>query len=179
MLSVTPKDTIEISWSTPLTDGCLPLLGYTIERDGQIVEASLDPSLHTYTDSIGASDIGIVHTYRVRAFNNARLNSDQPNTGFSIWSEPLTIKVGLKPKAPTNLHQTRIISETEIEIEWNSGGNYLNDLAEEILVNPPTFAYRVYLDDGEGNEPDLVYDTGASALTTVVVVKDLLVGHTY
>ena len=40
-------------------------------------------------------------------------------------------------------------------------------------------AFRVYLDDGEGNEPVKVFDTGSSSLTTTAVLRELQVGHSY
>jgi len=38
---------------------------------------------------------------------------------------------------------------------------------------------RVYLDDGSGNEPTLVYDTGCKALTNLVTLTKLKTGSTY
>ena len=40
-------------------------------------------------------------------------------------------------------------------------------------------SYRVYSDDGSGNQPKLVYDTGRGAITNLVTIRGLVTGHTY
>lgn len=70
--------------------------------------------------------------------------------------------VGLKPNAPENLSLFQILSETSMQITFDEGA--------EILNNPPTLAYRVYLDDSSGNNPELVYDTGRKALTNLITL---------
>lgn len=47
------------------------------------------------------------------------------------------------------------------------------------MGNPSTTAYKIYLDDGSGNEPQLVYDTGRKSLTNLVTISDLETGKTY
>jgi hypothetical protein len=91
--------------------------------------------------------------------------------GVSIYSEPITITIGERPNPPTQLQQVQLISLTQIQITWTK------DLP--IADNPVTTAFRVYLDDLEGNEPHLVYDTGAQALTNMITLNDLTTGNTY
>jgi len=40
-------------------------------------------------------------------------------------------------------------------------------------------SYRVYSDDGSGNTPSLVYDTGRGAMTNLVTIRGLVTGQTY
>jgi hypothetical protein len=63
------------------------------------------------------------------------------------------------------------VQPDQVQITWTKGS--------DIAGNPELLAYRVYLDDGSGNDPALVYDTGSRALTTLVTITDLMVGHTY
>ena len=79
--------------------------------------------------------------------------------------------VGLKPNPPQNVSRVNILSETSIQISFEEGS--------EIQDNPPTLAYRVYLDNGTGNDAELVYDTGRKALTNLITLSDLKIGHSY
>jgi len=88
--------------------------------------------------------------------------------GASVYSQTLTITVGVKPNAPINLVVNEIVSATDIEVTWSDGA--------AIASNPPIVAYRVYLDDFSGNAPALVYDTGRSALTNLFTINGLSIG---
>ena len=93
------------------------------------------------------------------------------HAGESIYSEPILFTVGHVPNAPKNLRMVEITSETSVRITWTQG--------DAITSNPETLAYRVYLDDGSGNEPALFYDTLSSALTNDVTLTGLKTGATY
>lgn len=58
-----------------------------------------------------------------------------------------------------------------MQVTWTEGA--------VIATNPSVKAYRVYLDDGSGNDPQLVYDTGLKSLTNLVSIAGLNIGHTY
>jgi hypothetical protein len=91
--------------------------------------------------------------------------------GDSVYSQSLTVTVGIKPNAPTNLVINEILTASEIQVTWQDGA--------AITDNPPIIAYRVYLDDFSGNPPALIYDTGSGSLTNVFTVNGLTVGQTY
>jgi len=42
-----------------------------------------------------------------------------------------------------------------------------------------TLSYRVYSDDGSGNKPKLVYDTGRGAISNLVTIRGLVTGLSY
>jgi hypothetical protein len=48
-----------------------------------------------------------------------------------------------------------------------------------IVGNPLTLSYRVYLDDGSGNLPQVVFDSKQQARTNIVTLKDLVSSNTY
>lgn len=45
--------------------------------------------------------------------------------------------------------------------------------------NPITTSYRVYLDDGSGNEPSIAWDSTESSLTNIATLAKLKTGHVY
>ena len=75
------------------------------------------------------------------------------------------------PNAPVNLAIVQTLSATEIQIGWDPGS--------EIVSNPVTKSYRVYLDDGSGNDPVLWHDSASQAISTVALLRDLHTGMTY
>jgi hypothetical protein len=92
LIDVVPDSTLTLGWTAPLTDGCLTILSYTVSKDGVDHATDIDPSLTSYTDDITTDgSIGDLITYQIKALNHA---------GESIYSESLTIMVGLKPNQP-------------------------------------------------------------------------------
>jgi hypothetical protein len=92
LVEVVPEFTLTVGWDAPLIDGCLTILSYTIAKDGTDHVTDIDPSLTSYTDDITTGgSIGDLITYQIKAVNYA---------GESIYSESLTIMVGLVPNAP-------------------------------------------------------------------------------
>ena len=51
MTSVTPMTELVYEWDTPASDGCLPILSYTLWKDG-VLKTNIDPSLTSFTDNI-------------------------------------------------------------------------------------------------------------------------------
>jgi fibronectin type 3 domain-containing protein len=45
--------------------------------------------------------------------------------------------------------------------------------------NPAILAYKIYLDDGSGNQASMVYNTQQKSLTNTAVVPNLITGHVY
>lgn len=148
-----------------MTDRCLTILSYTIAKDGVDIPALsvVHPSLTQVDDDIQLNGaVGTQLTYKLKARNQA---------GFSVYSEELTITVGFLPSQPLNLVATQMISESEVQLTW--------DKPQEILSNPAILAYKIYLDDGSGNQASMVYSTSSKSLTNVANVRDLIVGHVY
>jgi hypothetical protein len=123
------------------------------------------PSSNSYTDDISDAAVyplGATITYQIRAYNHA---------GPSPYSVPLVVTVGVPPSAPSfpaNIQDaiTRRFSETSVQIEWAAD--------VQIVNNPTTNFYRLYLDDLSGNEPAPI-----AAETPQLVLKDLVLGHSY
>ena len=89
-----------------MRDGCLTILSYTVAKNGSDHLTNIDPSLTQLTDRIEVGgSIGDLITYEIKALNHA---------GSSIYSESLTIMVGLKPNPPQNVSRVHILSETSI-----------------------------------------------------------------
>ena len=148
LLAITPGDQLTLGWDAPMSDGCLTILSYTLvkEQEGSapIEITGISPSYITYVDDIssGEGSVGQVLSYWLKALNKA---------GESVLSEKIEITVGYVPSAPTTLQISDFVSQTQIQVTWQDG--------PEIIDNPATLAYRVYLDDRSGNPPSLVYDT--------------------
>lgn len=64
-----------------------------------------------------------------------------------------------------------MISESEVQLSW--------DKPQEITLNPAILAYKIYLDDGSGNQASMVYTTMSKSLTNIANVQNLIVGHVY
>ena len=95
MLSVAPASTLVFGWDVPDSDGCLPILHYTLNKNGVDLEVEISPSLIEYEDDISTGgQIGDQITYKIKAVNIA---------GESPYCEDLTVTVGNVPNAPTNL----------------------------------------------------------------------------
>jgi hypothetical protein len=163
LVSIEPDVELIIGWNVPVSDGCLPILSYTLSRDNGDHIMNIAPSLKQITDDLSVSgSTGDVISYKLKAKNQA---------GFSTYSQTLVVKVGSVPNAPVSLTTVKFNIANEVQVTWNEGS--------AIAGNPPTLAYRVYLDDGSGNEPVLAYDTGKRALTNLVTIKGLTTGQTY
>lgn len=95
LVAVTPNTEATIGWTRPLTDGCLTIKSYTVNKDGLDHQSLIDPSLTTFTDDIRVDGaIGTLITYKVKAINEA---------GQSMYSQELKVTVGQVPNAPSNL----------------------------------------------------------------------------
>jgi len=106
LISVVPDDSLILGWDAPLKDGCLSILSYTVAKNGVEHLTNIDPSLTQISDNIEVGgSIGDLITYEIKALNHA---------GASIYSESLTIMVGLKPNPPQNVSRVQILSETSI-----------------------------------------------------------------
>jgi hypothetical protein len=44
-----------LEWDKPLDDGCLPLLSYTIWKDGADYDSSIPSTANTFTDDLSNS----------------------------------------------------------------------------------------------------------------------------
>jgi hypothetical protein len=81
-----------LGWVVPVSDGCLPILGYTVAKDGSDHILNISPSLVSVTDDLSVSgSVGEIITYKIKAINSA---------GSSSYSEILTITIGNVPNAP-------------------------------------------------------------------------------
>jgi hypothetical protein len=142
----------------------LTIRSYTIEKNGLEYATQISPTLTSYQDSLSNGDgsVGASISYRIKALNEA---------GESVYSEALNIIVGTVPNAPQNLVKLEHPAADKVKITWEEG--------IELIDNPPILAYRVYLDDGSGNDPVKVYDTGHRSLTNFVTINDLIIGHVY
>ena len=103
--SVTPQSPLTYGWQAPLSDGCLAILSYTVNKDGADYALGLNPTATRFIDDISVGgNIGEKITYKIKAVNYA---------GESPYCEPLTVTVGLVPSAPTGLVINKIISQTD------------------------------------------------------------------
>ena len=163
MLSVVPNSVLTISWERPYTDGCLPVKHYRVNKDGVDLPHLVTPSATFFADDISTGgSIGTEITYKVKAVNV---------NGESLYSEDFTVTIGVVPNPPLNLKQVKTVSQTAIQVAWEPG------LA--IASNPVTLRYKVFLDDGSGNEPVRVWDTETHALSNIATLTGLRTGHTY
>ena len=90
--SIVPSTSLMLSWKRPDLDGCLPIMHYRVNKDGQDLAALVPPTAITFTDDISVGGtIGTEIVYKVKAVN---IN------GESLYSEDLTVVVGLIPNAP-------------------------------------------------------------------------------
>lgn len=160
MTAIVPLATLTISWEAPLSDGCLPLRQYTINRDGVDLAAVIVPEATSHTDDISAAatfPLGTVITYKLKAVNDA---------GDSEYSVPLVVTVSSVPNAPSSVQVSQRTSETSLELTWTPdvavSGNLLTD------------SYRVYIDDLSGNPV-----AARSASTPQLAVSDLVLGQVY
>ena len=60
---------------------------------------------------------------------------------------------------------------TSLQLGWDPG--------LVITSNPVTLRYRVYLDNGSGNDPVIAWDSSGSALANIATLKGLITGHSY
>ena len=157
-----PLTSLEIGWTKPSSVGCLPILSYTINKNGIDTEFDVSPTATTYTDLV-VGKIGDKVTYKIKAVNFA---------GSGEYSEPVVITVGQVPSAPVDLAVLKIVSKTEIQITWEQG-------ASISIVNPLTTSYKIFLDDGSGNGPQLYYDSAPRALANIYTLSNLVTGNSY
>lgn len=163
MTSVTPMSNLVLEWDKPESDGCLPIQSYTLWKDGTDSTTGIDSTATSFADSITASGlIGTQIQYKIKAINV---------NGESLYSEPLTITVGVVPNAPVALSIREIFTATSMQLTWDDGA--------AIASNPATTSYRVYLDDDSGNPPAKVFDSASQALTNIVTLNDLVAGNSY
>ena len=161
MTAVVPSTSLTLAWNQPLDNGCLPIIQYTLSKNGADLAAVITPDQLTYTDSITSATIGTQITYKLKAINYA---------GASLYTENLVVTVGSVPNAPTGL---QIVSRTQssVEISWTA------DAA--ISSNTVTLGYKVYLNDQSGNPSTVVFDSTKAALTTTTSITGLIVGSQY
>ena len=92
LVSVVPNTSLTLSWIRPDDDGCLSILNYRVNKDGQDLDNLIQPTATTFTDDISVGGaIGTEIVYKVKAVN---VNGD------SLYSEELTVIVGLVPNPP-------------------------------------------------------------------------------
>ena len=107
------RDTIDLAWQVPASDGGTAITGYRIEvsPDGNSPWSLLaDAATTSYSDT--GLPAGTTRHYRVSA-NNAAGASDPSNTAFATTDPPVV------PDAPTDLSATAIGS-TRIELAWTA-----------------------------------------------------------
>ncbi len=152
-----------LEWDKPLSDGCLPILSYTIQKDGVDYASSIASTATSFTDDISTGgQIGQKIKYRIKAIN---INGESP------YSELLTVTVGKVPNAPVALAVRQIFSATSMQMTWNDGA--------AITDNPATLSFRIYLDDGSGNPPAKAFDSQNQAMTNIATLKNLVAGNSY
>ena len=83
----------------------------------------------------------------------------------------MTVTVGLIPTAPQNLIRVQALSETSIQGSWQPG--------LEIMSNPETLSYKIYLDDGSGNNPVVFWDSAGVALSNIATLTSLQTSTVY
>lgn len=83
----------------------------------------------------------------------------------------MTVTVGLIPTAPQNLIRVQALSETSIQVSWQPG--------LEIMSNPETLSYKIYLDDGSGNNPVVFWDSAGVALSNIATLTSLQTSTVY
>lgn len=96
MTAIVPSDYITFEWDLPISNNCLPILEYVLNKDGNdLSDLTINADALQTNDDISVDGIiGTEITYKIKAVNIA---------GDSEYSEPLTITVGTVPNAPTNL----------------------------------------------------------------------------
>lgn len=135
--AIVPSVSVTLKWEPPVDNGCLPITGYIINKDGTDLSATISADSVSYADSISTGGtVGTSIVYKIKAVNVA---------GASIWSQPLTVTVGQVPNAPTALTILSQPTQTSAIVSWTA------DVA--ITNNPSTTAYKLYVDDLSGNGP--------------------------
>lgn len=137
ILRIVPLGEFKIAWNDSVSDGCLPVRHYIVRRDGADLASQVSPDSNVFADDLSSTadfPLGMILVYEVKAVNDA---------GESEYSEQLKVTVGQPPDAPTNVLVSRRYSETSVTIQWTRD--------TLIAGNPPTLAYRIYLDDLSGN----------------------------
>jgi hypothetical protein len=70
LISIEPDVDLVLGWDVPLTDGCLPILSYTVAKDGSDHILDISPTLKSISDDISVSgSIGETITYKIKAIN--------------------------------------------------------------------------------------------------------------
>jgi len=111
LVSIEPDVELVIGWDVPVSDGCLPILSYTLSRDNVDRIMNIAPSLKQITDDLRISgSTGDVISYKLKAKNQA---------GFSTYSQTLVVKVGSVPNAPVSLTTVKFITANEVQVTWN------------------------------------------------------------
>ena len=107
------RDTIDLAWQVPASDGGTAITGYRIEvsPDGNSPWSVLADAATTSHSDTGLQ-AGTTRHYRVSA-NNAAGASDPSNTAFATTDPPVA------PDSPTDLSATAIGS-TRIELAWSA-----------------------------------------------------------
>lgn len=59
-----------VGWDVPVSDGCLPILSYTLAKDGSDHILDISPTLKSITDDLSVfGSIGDVITYKIKSKN--------------------------------------------------------------------------------------------------------------
>ena len=158
VMRVVPGVEVELGWNGPEDNGCLPITSFVLNRNGVDLVAVIGPEQTTYVDAVTAT-IGTLVTYKLKALNLA---------GSSPYTQTLSLTISSPPNPPLN-PRTISLSQTQFTLAW--------DPETAIPSNLPTISYRVYVDDLQGNGPEMQLDTGI--VTSQAVVTGLTTGIQY
>jgi hypothetical protein len=119
MTSVVPMDTLVFEWDRPANDGCLPILSYTLWKDGSDHITGIASTATLVTDDISAGGVvGAQIVYKIKALNV---------NGESSYSEPLVVTVGLIPNPLMNLAVIQHFSASSMQVTWEDGAEIPNN----------------------------------------------------
>ena len=148
------RDTIDLAWQVPASDGGTAITGYRIEvsPDGNSPWSLLGEAATTSYSDTGLP-AGTTRHYRVSA-NNAAGASDPSNTAFATTDPPVA------PDAPTDLRATAIGS-TRIELAWTApasdGGAAISGYRIEVSEDSG-LSWSVLVDDTASDETAYSHD---------------------
>lgn len=161
---------IDLSWSTPNSNGGTPINGYKIERENSCSGAFSTIVANTTNTQTTYSNTGLTantcYKYKVSAMNKVGTGTASNNATATTPTNPPT-----PPSPPTNLVAT-MVSSSQIHLSWTASPSVVNGYKIErespigngfgTIVANTTNSTTYY--DNTGLAPSTVYNYRVSAL---------------